>query len=234
MRRGDPDWVALWLARSYLGEHRSTNSHLYQRIRATRGMNYGDYAYIEYFPRGMFRTHPDTNLGRRQQIFQIWLRPLRDNNDAHFATRTAMYELDKLISEGMTESDFEATRAYLAKFVSLITDGQSRQLGYALDGQYYDIDNFSSYVRDGLGNLTLDDVNRVIRENLSTDNIQYVYVTGDAKDLRERLVSDQASPMSYDADKPQELLDEDKMIATLPLGFSPDKVHIVSSQEVFN
>ncbi|MCH8117263.1 MAG: insulinase family protein [Proteobacteria bacterium] len=234
LRRGDPDWIALWLARSYLGEHRSTNSHLYQRIRAIRGMNYGDYAYIEYFPRGMFRTHPDTNLGRRQQIFQVWLRPLRDNNDAHFATRTAMYELDKLISEGMTESNFEATRAYLAKFVSLITDGQSRQLGYAMDGQYYAIDDFSSYIRDGLGKLTLEDVNRVIRENLSTENIQYVYVTRDAEDLRERLVSDRASPMSYDADKPQELLDEDKMIETLPLGFSPDKVHVVSSEEVFN
>jgi zinc protease len=234
VRRGEPDWIALWLARSYLGEHRSSNSHLYQRIREARGMNYGDYAYIEYFPRGMFRTNPDTNLGRRQQIFQIWLRPLRDNNDAHFATRTAMYELDKLISEGMTESDFEATREFLSKFVSLITDGQSRQLGYAMDGQYYEIDDFSGYVRDGLGNLTLEDVNRVIRENLSTENIQYVFVTRDAEDLRERLVSDQASPMSYDSDKPQELLDEDKMIETLSLGFSPDKVTVVSSEEVFN
>ncbi len=234
VRRGDPDWVALWLARSYLGEHRSTNSHLYQRIREARGMNYGDYAYIEYFPRGMFRTRPDTNLGRRQQIFQVWLRPLRDNNDAHFATRTAMYELDKLISEGMTESDFETTRTYLSKFVSLITDGQSRQLGYAMDGQYYEIDDFSIYVREGLKNLSLDDVNRVIRENLNTENIQYVYVTRDAEDLRERLVSDQASPMSYDADKSQELLDEDKMIETLLLGFSPDKVSVVSSEAVFN
>ncbi|MGI9247804.1 MAG: insulinase family protein, partial [Woeseiaceae bacterium] len=70
LRRGDPDWVALWLVRSYLGEHRSFNSHLYQRIRETRGMNYGDYAYIEYFPRGMFQFHPDTNLARQQQIFQ--------------------------------------------------------------------------------------------------------------------------------------------------------------------
>ena len=145
-----------------------------------------------------------------------------------------MYELDKLISEGMTESDFETTRTYLSKFVSLITDGQSRQLGYAMDGQYYEIDDFSNYVREGLDNLSLDDVNRVIRENLNTENIQYVYVTRDAEDLRERLVSDQASPMSYDADKSQELLDEDKMIETLLLGFSPDKGSVVSSETVFN
>ena len=233
LRRGDPDWVALWLARSYFGEHRSSNSHLYKRIRETRGMNYGDYAYIEYFPRGMFQFHPDTNLGRQQQIFQVWLRPLRNNNDAHFATRTAMHELDKFITEGISESDFEATRAYLSKFVSLLTDGQSRQLGYAIDSQYYQTDEFSSYIRDGLENLTLADVNRVIRENLSTENVQYVFVTRDAADLMERLISDAPSPMSYDADKSQDLLNEDAVISETALGFDDDKVSTVLAKDVF-
>jgi len=234
VRRGDPDWVALWLARSYFGEHRSTNSHLYQRIREVRGMNYGDYAYIEYFPRGMFQFHPDTNLGRQQQIFQIWIRPVRSNNDAHFAARTAMFELQKLIDAGMTESDFEATRAFLSKFVSLLTDGQSRQLGYALDGQYYETGNFANYVREGLNSLTLADVNRVIRDNLTTEDIQFVFVTRDAEDLRNRLVSDQASPMTYESDKPQQLLDEDQTIAGIELGFTADKVSVIPAVEVFN
>ena len=234
LKRGDKDWVALWLARSYFGEHRSTNSHLFQRIRETRGMNYGDYAYIEYFPRGMSRFHPDTNLGRQQQIFQVWIRPVRSNNDAQFATRVATYELEKLITEGISESDFETTRAYLGKFVSLLTDGQSRQLGYALDSQYYQTDEFSNYVRTALNELTLDDVNRVIRENLSTENMQYVFVAKDAEDLRQRLVSDQASPMTYDADLPQDVLDEDKLIESIPLGFSADKVRIVPIDEVFD
>ncbi len=234
LTRGDPDWVALWLVRSYLGEHRSFNSHLYQRIRETRGMNYGDYAYIEYFPRGMFQFHPDTNLARQQQIFQVWLRPLRDNNDAHFATRTAMFELEKVIENGLSESDFETTRSFLSKFVSLLMDGQSRQLGYAMDSQYYQTDNFAAYVREGLEQLTLADVNRVIRENLVTDNIQYVFVTRDADDLRQRLVSDQASPISYDVEKPQQLLDEDKKISQIPLDFKGDKVTVVNGEEVFN
>jgi zinc protease len=231
VRRGDPDWVALWLARSFLGEHRSSNSHLYQRIRELRGMNYGDYAYIEYFPRGMFQFHPDTNLGRQQQIFQVWIRPVRGNNDAQFATRVAMFELDKLIEDGMTESDFEATRAYLSKYVSLLTDGQSRQLGYALDSQYYGIDNFADYVREGLSELTLDDVNRVIRENLDPSNMQYVFITRDGDDLRERLLSDQASPMTYDAEMPQAVLDEDQLIDDIEIGF--DSVDVVPAEDVF-
>ena len=233
VKRGDPDWVALWLARSWFGEHRASSGHLYNRIREARGMNYGNYAYIEYFPRGMFQFQPDTNLGRQQQIFQVWIRPLRSNNDAHFATRTAVYELEKLISEGLSESDFEATRSFLMKYVSLMSDGQSRQLGYAMDGQYYGTGDFADYVREGLAELTLADVNRVIRENLQTDDMQYVFVTRDAEDLRERLEGERASPVSYDADKPAELLAEDRAIEALPLGIKAGKVRVVQAAEVF-
>jgi zinc protease len=233
LRRGDRDWVALWLARSYLGEHRSTNARLFQRIREERGMNYGDYAYIEYFPRGMFQFHPDTNLARQQQIFQIWIRPVRNNNDAHFATRAAVFELQKLIDEGMSEQDFKATRSFLSKFVSLLTDGQSRQLGYEIDSRYYGTGRFADYVRDGLARLTLDDVNRVIRENLSTDSMQYVFVTRDAADLRRRLIDDSTSPISYDSAKPAELLEEDREIAALPLVFGEGAVRILPASSVF-
>jgi zinc protease len=234
LKRGDPDWIALWLARSYLGEHRSTNSYLFQRIREERGMNYGDYAYIEYFPNGMFRSNPATGLGRQQQIFQVWIRPVRSNNDAHFATRTAVYELQKMIDEGMSESDFEATKTFLSKFVSLVTDGQSRQLGYEMDSQYYEIDEFARYVREGLEDMTLADVNRVIRENLHTDNMQYVFVTKDADDLRQRLTGNQSSPMVYDSEKSAELLEEDKLIETISLGFDDDDVIVIPAEEVFN
>ena len=53
--RPHKDWPALAVVASYFGQHRSSNSYLYQRLREARGLNYGDYAYIEYFPRGMFQ-----------------------------------------------------------------------------------------------------------------------------------------------------------------------------------
>jgi zinc protease len=197
-------------------------------------MNYGDYAYIEYFPNGMFQTRPDTGLGRQQQIFQVWIRPLRSNNDAHFATRTAVLELDKLIAKGMTESDFEATWQFLSRSVSLMTDGQSRQLGYAMESQYYEIEDFASYVRDELNDLTLADINRVIRENLDTDNMQYVFVTRDAKGLRQRLVGDLVSRIVYEATMSEELIEEDWHIEALGLGFDARDVRIVSYESIFN
>ncbi|MGV3773888.1 MAG: M16 family metallopeptidase, partial [Verrucomicrobiales bacterium] len=45
VRRGEKDWVALYLVSSYFGQHRSSNSYLYQRLREIRGLNYGDYSY---------------------------------------------------------------------------------------------------------------------------------------------------------------------------------------------
>src|SRR6185295_12013249 len=51
VNRSAKDWPALALVASYLGQHRSSNSYLYQRLREARGLNYGDYAYVEYCPR---------------------------------------------------------------------------------------------------------------------------------------------------------------------------------------
>ena len=196
-------------------------------------MNYGDYAYIEYFPRGMFQTKPDANLGRSEQIFQVWLRPLRSNNDAHFATRTALFELDKLIKNGISKEDFEATRNFLINFVPQMVASQDRQLGYALDSEFYSTESFVDYVRGKLEKLTLDDVNRVIRDNLQTENIHYVFITGDGKDMQKRLASEQTSPMVYNAEKPAALVAEDKVIADYKLAIPAKNISVLDVEKVF-
>jgi zinc protease len=232
LRRGDPDWIALWLVNSWLGEHRSSNSHLFQRIREVRGLNYGDYSYIEYFPNGMYLSQPEPNYARQQQIFQVWLRPLRSNNDAHFATRVALFELEKLVRDGMSAEDFEATRKFLDKSVSLLVRTQPARLGYLLDSVWYGIPPFVDYVREGLARLTLEDVNRVAREQLRLDAIKFVYVTKDAADLRERLATEAPSPVEYDPPKP-ELAAEDVAIRSMPLGLSIDTVRVVLADDLF-
>ena len=231
--RADKDFVALWLVRSYLGEHRNSNSHLYNVIREKRGMNYGDYAYIEYFPRGMYLTQPDANLGRSSQIFQVWLRPLRTNNDAHFATRIAMYELHHLIKHGLTPEQFESTRNYLDKYAGLLVKSQDRILGYALDSEYYGIPEWTKYIKEGLAKLTLDEVNQVIKKYLQEDNIQFVFITKDAKDMKKRLVSEQPSPMKYNSAKDEALLKKDEFLQKYPLNIKAKGVEIMPVKNVF-
>src|SRR5204863_3513171 len=94
--RESPDFAALNVARAWLGEHRASTGRLYQRLREIRGLNYGDYAYIEAFPRGMYQFFPDPNIAPQRQIFEIWIRPVVPAN-ARMSLRIALHELEALI-----------------------------------------------------------------------------------------------------------------------------------------
>lgn len=232
VRRGDADWPALALISSYLGQHRSSNSHLYQRLREARGLNYGDYSYIEYFPRGMYQFQPDANLARQQQIFQIWIRPVPPER-AHFALRAALFEFEKLLKDGISKESFEATRQFLSKNVATLVQTQDDALGYALDSQYYGIPEFTSYFRDGLKKLTLEKVNEVLRRHLKPTEMRIVMIAKDAEGLKAALVSNKPSPMEYNSPKAQDILDEDKVIEKLPIAIKAENVKIVPVDQVF-
>jgi zinc protease len=230
--RAHPDFAALSIARAWLGEHRIALGRLYQRIREIRGMNYGDYAYIEAFPRGMFQFFPDPNVARQQQIFEIWIRPVVPAN-AHMSLRIALYELDKLIQNGLTREQFEVTRDYLMNNVYVMTARQDQQLGYALDSEWYGIGEFTGTIRKALQSLTVDQVHAAIKRHLTARDFSVVIVTKDAAGLRQALVTDASSPIHYDGEKPKDLLDEDQVIGNLKLGLDPGRVRITPIGEVF-
>ena len=235
--RAHSDFVALDVVRSWLGEHRNSSAHLFQRMREARGMNYGDYAYLEYFPDGMFRTQPAPNLARGSQIFQVWIRPVPPEQ-AHFAIRIARYELDTLLRDGMLEADVEATRAFLAKYAALLTATQGRALGYAVDQDVYGLDDYVQWYRDELAALTVDDVNRAMREHLAGPDgrlrpQEIVVITPDADALRDALVSDKPSPIEYASPKPDEIHVEDRVISTYPLDLERGDVRVVGVDDVF-
>lgn len=230
--RSHPDFASLWMVKTWLGEHRASSAVLYQRIRELRGMNYGDYAYIEAFPRGMFQFFPNPNLGRKAQLFEVWVRPVAPEN-AHFALRIALSELDKAIKNGMTKEQFETTRGYLMKNVFVMTSTQDQQLGYALDSQWYGTPEFTKLMRDALAKLTVDDVNAAMRKHLSAQNLSVVMITKDAAGLKDKLLTDAPSPIKYDGNKPQAVLDEDAVIGNMKLNIKPEAVKITPAAQVF-
>jgi len=230
--RSHPDFPALSVARAALGEHRLSWGRLFQRIREVRGMNYGDYAYIEAYPGGMFSSVPAPNLARQRQIFEIWIRPVVPAN-AQMALRIAVFELQKLVRNGLTREEFEATRDYLMKSVYVMTARQDEQLGYALDSRWYGIGEFTAYMRDALQKLTVEDVNRAIARHLSADRLSIVVVTKDAAALKQALVSDASSSIKYDGEKPAALLEEDKSVGALKLNVTADRVRVTPIADVF-
>jgi len=230
--RSHPDFAALSVVRSWLGEHRISSGQLYQRIREVRGINYGDYAYIEAFPRGMFQFFPDPNVARGRQIFEIWIRPVVPVN-AHMTLRIALHELDALIEHGLTKDQFEATREYLMKNVYVMTARQGQQLGYALDSKWYGIGEFTSVMRERLAALTAEQVNAAIKRHLSSRNLSIVIITKNAAGLKQALVADAPSTIKYDGEKPASLLADDRQIGALKLNIPAANVTITPINNVF-
>src|SRR6266571_2064998 len=230
--RASKDWPALALVASYFGQHRSSNSYLYQRLREARGLNYGDYAYVEYFPRGMFQMTPDPNLARQQQIFQIWIRPVEAENGV-FALRAALYEYDKLLRDGLSQEAFETTREFLTKYANILTQTQSARLGYTLDSRYYGIPDYNSYVKEQLTKLTVGDVNAAIHRHLKSERVRIVLVTKDADRLREAIVKNTPSPIAYNSTKPEEILDEDKIIQSYKINVKSEDVSVEQVGRIF-
>jgi zinc protease len=234
VRRGEPDFYALWLANSWLGEHRNSSSHLYQVIREARGMNYGDYSYIEAFPGGGRRSMPPVHVARNHQIFEVWIRTL-PSDQAQFALRAAMRELRKLVDNGMTEEQFELTRAFLSKYVLHFAETTAARLGYAVDDRFYGIDGDGHLARfrQAMEQLTLDEVNAAVKKHLAYDNVTIAIVTGDAEGLAGALAAETPSPMTYASKKSDEVLAEDEEIAVFPLGIGADRIETLAVETIF-
>jgi zinc protease len=144
-----------------------------------------------------------------------------------------MYEFDKLTKNGITKEDFEATREFLSKYVNILTQTQDAALGYALDSKYYGIGDFNNHMKQALAKLTLEDVNRAIKTHLASKSMQIVMITKDAENLRNAIISNAPSPITYQSEKPPEILDEDKIIQNYKIMAKPTNVTITPVARVF-
>ena len=215
--RRDDDFYALAVANSYLGEHRTFNGKLMQDLRARRGLNYGDFSYVEDFIQEGMSTFPVPNNPRRQQYFSIWVRPV-PHDKAGFALRGALWELDRLVKGGMSPADFEATRTYLLNYSKLWVQTPARRLGYAMDGSFYDREDLVTEMARRLPNLTVERVNSAVRRHLASAGFRVAIVTRDAEGLARALKANDPTPITYDTEgTPEAVLQEDKEIAAFPL-----------------
>jgi zinc protease len=231
--RGSKDWYALAIANSWLGEHRNSSSHLYRVIREERGLNYGDYSYIENFPEGGRRSVPPQNVCRRKQIFEIWIRPVPPEA-GHFALRAALREYRNLVENGLTQGEFSLTRNFLKNYILNYAPTTMARLGYAIDDRFYGIrGSHLAQFRAMMKTLTLADVNRAIRKHLRYGDMAIAIVAKDAKGLHDELVNDMPSPITYRTKKPESVQSEDREIAVFPVKIAPENVSVVPVAEIF-
>ena len=231
VNRAHPDFPALWIATSHLGQHRDPTGVLYQRLREVRGLNYGNYAYLEAFPNGMFQFQPNPGVARTYNHWQVWIRPVPPASAA-FAIKGALFELDKLIQKGLSESDFQAAQTFLVKFMDHLTDTGAKRLGHDMDNAAFGLGPYSVSMKERLAKVTREDVNRVIRRYLRTTALDLVVITKDAAAFQQDLLAE-ASPLPvYSAPKP-ELAAEDEAIRRFKLDLDPKDITVTSVGELF-
>lgn len=230
--KADKDFFALWIASAHFGEHRQPLSLLFQKIREERGLNCGDYAYLEHFVQGR-DTFPDPNHSRQQQYFSIWIRPVANANRL-FVIRETLRELKKLVTEGLSEERFELVRTYLLNSTRLYAQTLSEHLGWQLESAYYGYMDFLNEVPFALGELTREDVNRAIKKYLNDRNVCISVITEDGEGLKRELLAGAPSPIRYAGPSmPKAVLEEDHIIQVYPLDLKPDNVRVAPAAEFF-
>jgi zinc protease len=239
--RSDDDFIPMLAANSWFGEHRNSFSHLYQVIRETRGMNYGDYSYIEAFPAGFATQQPRVNVARRSQLFEIWIRPiaLTEPGNLHdrslFATRAALRELDRLVTHGLDAEEVEETVAFLRNFTVNWGNTISRRLAYRMDDAFYGLDEpgYLATLRPGLDALDAVTVNAAVRRHLQAGNMYLVLITQDAEGMKRTLLEGTPTGITYAGPQPDAVLAEDREIERYPIPVTEEDITIMSIEEVF-
>jgi zinc protease len=229
--RADDDFYPLLVANTFLGDHRTFNGVLMNELRAKRGLNYGDYSYLEAFRQDGGSTFALPNIPRRQQHFSIWIRPVAPEN-AHFALRGAVFYLRRLIDRGMTEDELRAMREYLTSYSKLWVQNLDRRLGYQLDSRYYGTGFYIDEIEKRLATLTVEDVNRAVRKHLDRWDFQVAMVAPNAAELASAVKGNRKSPVTYQTGgAPEEVLAEDREIEALPLPI--ESVEVVPVADTF-
>ncbi len=233
MNRSSDDYPAAYFFTSYVGLHRQSAGVLYNRLREARGLNYGDYAYAEYFDQDGWTRFTLPDNARREQLVSIWLRPVKPANGL-FALRGALHYWRKYVEEGVPADEIVRFRTFLSRYLSLEQQTESRRLGFALDDRTYRSSvPFSERMRTGWSALDASKLKDVVRRDLSSGDMSIAIVAKDGAALKKALLSGAKSPPAYDAPKPKEITDEDRVIESLPLGLKDEDVKVVPVADLF-
>lgn len=232
--RSDADFFPLFLANSYFGEHRTFNGVLMAKMRTDRGLNYGDYSYVENFVQDGASTFALPNVPRRRQAFTIWVRPVAGEH-AHFAIRLAIRELRRLVRDGISPEAFEETRAFLLHYSKLWIQTPSRRLGFAMDGAFYGGKSLVDELADRLPAMTVDEVNGAVRRHLRPESLSVAVIAdpAGAEAFVDALATNAPSPIRYATETKPDVIAEDRAIAREPLPVERRRCRIVPADAMF-
>jgi len=232
LSRSHPDYAAMKLAETWFGEHRNLIGHLFHSMREVRGLNYGDYAYVEHFLEEPGSTFERTNIPRRSQYFSIWIRPVEHKNRL-FALKMATWELSKLVDSGIADDDsFKRVQDFVMGYWPSKEAEPMRRLGYAMDQTLTGIPWDRAGLRDAVKKLTRADVNAAIRRHLTKTGLSFVVVTEDGAALKQSLLAKTPATIAYTGTDAS-VVSDNVVIGAFDLGLAASDVVVVPPTAFF-
>ena len=207
--RDHQDYPALLLGLSAFGEHRQSWGTMFQVMRTERGLNYGDYAYLEHYRQVGGSDVQELGTLRLQPQFSMWLRPIQPENAA-FALKLALTLVEQLVEDGLDSGHFERMQQSLVKRTQTMARDPGRRLGFAVDAAVMGHPNRLE-MGPALQALTLEQVNSALRTHVHPDKLKIVGVAPEPESLLATLFEDSPTPIVYADVTPspeQDLLDQ--------------------------
>lgn len=234
INRHDDHFPALVLMSNAFGKHRSFVGRLMHDVRELRGLNYGDYSYVEDFPYGGELLTEPLQVARQVQAFTIWGRPTPHENGC-FLVRQLYRELKNLKANGITADEYNRTKSHLIGALPILSSSLERQLGYGVDSVFYRTSpNYIGELVGKLGRTSQDAVKKAIDHYIDADNIQLVVVTDHADKMKKELL-DSECDIHYASgiDKSAEIKAEDKEISHFALPLKEENIKTIRSESLF-
>ncbi|WP_417250274.1 M16 family metallopeptidase [Celeribacter sp.] len=157
--RDHPDYIPAYVANEVVGG--AAESRLMEEVREKRGLTYGIGAYLLPF------DHSELVLGQFSTA----------NATVAEAIDVVRGEWEKLAADGLTAEELDLAKTYLTGAYALRFDGNAPIARIMVGMQMSGLD--SGYIarrNDLVEALTLDEVNRVVREIYDPENLTFVVV----------------------------------------------------------
>ena len=165
LRRGDPDYYALWVAAQILGGGGMT-SMLNEELREKRGLTYSAYSYFSPY--------------QRQGPFVISLQTRKDQ--AWEALDVALSTLEELVENGPSEEQLEAAKRYVVGGFALNVDSNAELANYlAVIGFYrLPLDYIDRFPQE-IEKVTMEQISDALRRRLAPERTVTVVVGPSAR-----------------------------------------------------
>jgi zinc protease len=196
--RNHPDWPALYVATHALGSHRQSFGRLFGALRAERGLNYGDYAYIEHHVERRGSSAAEQAVVRRDNAFTVWIRPT-SIDDGPLALDLAISEVERWVNDGLSQQELDDIRSWLLGSLAVQAPDAGKTQLFALEAAASGTPDLLTYLPEVLPGLTLEDVNAAIARHVRPADLRIVAVTGEADALVATLQSDEHTTLGMDS-----------------------------------